>query len=327
MVHSTYLQKFLTVATTMRTYTLALVGLVVLIVGLTAFISAPFQFPRNYTIAIPEGFTVAQTAQLLEEENIIRSSTFFITLITLFGGDTGVVSGLYSFERPKSIFSVVYRLNTGSVTSEFTRVTIPEGATVREIAGILKDSFPDLDSDEFIVQALPEEGYLFPETYLFAPGVGAEQIIATMRRQFDETIVLLEADIARFGKPISDIVIMASLLEKEARLFETRQTVAGILWDRIEIGMPLQVDAVFGYILNTATFSPTFDQLEIDSPYNTYTNKGLPPGAIANPGFEALKATVTPIKTPYLFYLTGKDGQMHYGRTFEEHLANRRFLR
>jgi UPF0755 protein len=103
--------------------------------------------------------------------------------------------------------------------------------------------------------------------------------------------------------------------------------VAGILWKRIEIGMPLQVDAVFGFIYGKPTFSPTFDELEVDSPYNTYKNKGLPPGPIGNPGLDSIRAALEPVSSPYLYYLTGVDGTMHYSRTFEQHVANRRFLR
>ena len=120
---------------------------------------------------------------------------------------------------------------------------------------------------------------------------------------------------------------MASILEKEARKLETRKVIAGILWKRIEIGMPLQVDAVFGYIHATSTYSPTFEDLEVDSPYNTYTNRGLPPGPIGNPGLESIRAALEPTKTPYLYYLTGKDGFMYYAKTFDQHVANRRFLR
>ncbi|MBP9816793.1 MAG: endolytic transglycosylase MltG, partial [Candidatus Pacebacteria bacterium] len=99
--------------------------------------------------------------------------------------------------------------------------------------------------------------------------------------------------------------------------------VSGILWNRIELGMPLQVDAVFGYIQDTQTYSPSFDDLEIESPYNTYRNKGLPPGPIANPGVNSILAAVTPTKTEYLYYLTGRDGKMYYAETFEAHKANR----
>lgn len=100
--------------------------------------------------------------------------------------------------------------------------------------------------------------------------------------------------------------------------------VSGILWNRIERRMPLQVDAVFGYIFERATYSPSFADLKVDSPYNTYTHAGLPPGPICNPGLDALLAAARPAKTNYLYYLTGKDGLMHYAMTYAEHQANQR---
>lgn len=116
---------------------------------------------------------------------------------------------------------------------------------------------------------------------------------------------------------------MASLIEREAKTDEDRKTIAGILWNRIDLKMPLQVDAVFGYIKGIDTYHPTSEDLSIESPYNTYLHAGLPPTPISNPGLESLHAAATPTKTDYLYYLTGKDGVMHYAKTFEEHKANR----
>ncbi len=116
---------------------------------------------------------------------------------------------------------------------------------------------------------------------------------------------------------------MASLLEKEARTYDVRRTIAGILWNRIDADMPLQVDAVFGYIKGTKTFHPSYADLDIESPYNTYRNKGLPPGAIGNPGIEAIRAAATPLETKYFFYLTDREGVMRYARNFEGHVRNR----
>ena len=117
---------------------------------------------------------------------------------------------------------------------------------------------------------------------------------------------------------------MASLVEKEARTDANRRIVAGVLWNRLALGMPLQVDAVFGYIFDRDTYSPSFEDLKVDSPYNTYTHKGLPPGPISNPGLESIYAALYPTKTNYLYYLTGRDTLMHYAKTYAEHQANRR---
>lgn len=124
------------------------------------------------------------------------------------------------------------------------------------------------------------------------------------------------------NRKISDVIIMASILEGEA-LPKDRQVVAGILWKRLSIGMPLQVDATFRYINGKGTYDLTADDLKIDSPYNTYIHKGLPPGPISNPGIDAISASLNPIPTKYLYYLTEKDGTIHYAKTFTEHIANK----
>lgn len=291
------------------------------------FIRAPIAFPAGQLITIEEGSTIQEAANLLEEKDII-SSSFFLSILAEYFSDPGVQSGSYSFEKKLSVFKVWHRVTNGITGAPTIRITIPEGTTTREMAEIFSNKIPDFDPVLFRELAGPKEGYLFPETYIVAPGITEESLIALMEDIFAEKIAEIEEEIDVFGESLHDIVTMASLLEREARRYETKRTVAGILWKRIEIGMPLQVDAVFGYIYDTDTFSPTFDQLTAtDSPYNTYQNRGLPPGPIASPGLESLRAAVNPIETPYLYYLTGVDGFMHYGRTFDEHIANRRFLR
>jgi len=306
---------------------LAVGALFVFFVLYAGFVRAPQDFPHDASVAVPDGATIKETAELLARERIILSPFFFSFLVEFSGKDGGVRAGIYAFEKPLSVFGVAARLNRGEFGIPLIRVTLPEGATVREMGDIFVRSFHGFDRERFVALGQPQEGYLFPDTYLFAPATTPESALKTLRDNFDAHADSLQHDIDEFGKPLDDIVIMASLLEKEARRFETKRIVAGILWKRLEIDFPLQVDAVFGYILGTTTFSPTFDQLEIDSPYNTYKNLGLPPGPIANPGLESLRAAVNPELSPYLYYLTGKDGNMYYAKTFDEHVANRRFLR
>jgi UPF0755 protein len=116
---------------------------------------------------------------------------------------------------------------------------------------------------------------------------------------------------------------MASLVEEEARTLETRRTIAGILWKRLKLGMPLQVDAVFPYIIGKNTYELSIGDLALDSPYNTYKYAGLPPAPITNPGLDAMLAAVTPTDSPYLYYLSDRNGKMHYARTHDGHLANK----
>ncbi|MEK9177211.1 MAG: endolytic transglycosylase MltG [Patescibacteria group bacterium] len=292
-----------------------------------ALLFGPAQGNPTSAITIEPGTPIRVAAQELKAAGVVRSALVFELLVRILNPQGGVIAGIYSFPGGENAFSLAYRFSCGDTGITPVRVTVPEGFSTREIGILLTEKLGVFDENGFTTLAAGEEGYLFPDTYLMTPGMPPEAVIALMRGTFEKRVRELEPDIEAFGKPLKDVVIMASLLEKEARQEETRRTVAGILWKRLDRGMPLQVDAVFGYILATTTFSPTFDQLTLDSPYNTYKYAGLPPGPIANPGLVALKAAVTPVKTPYLFYLTGVDGTMRYARTLEEHKANRKYLR
>jgi UPF0755 protein len=207
------------------------------------------------------------------------------------------------------------------------RVTIPEGLNSFEIARLLKKSLGEFDEQAFARSAAKEEGHLFPETYFFLPGTPAQSIIDAMTAEYRTRIQPYEGEIIASGRSVDEIITMASVIEKEARKFETMKIVSGILWERIQRGMPLQVDAVFGYILGKSGYAPSFADLKIESPYNTYINRGLPPGPIANPGINSIEAALRPTKTAYIYYLTGRDGKMYYAKTFEQHVANRSKLR
>lgn len=296
------------------------ITLLVFVWGL--FFDAPKYFPAGETITIPQGVNADEIAEILKEENIIESKSEYIFLTRIFFNSNNVKAGDYYFSNSVGPLIVAYRIASGVHGIEPVSVFFPEGITIREIAERVHEKFPHISVSEFRKEADGLEGYLFPETYNFEPNISAKRIIDTMYREFNAQIENLEKEI-RIDRPLSDVVIMASILEKEARQFETKQKVAGILWERIEIGMPLQVDAVFGYIYDTDTFHPSFEDLETDSPYNTYKYRGLPPGAISNPGIESIRAAIDPIESEYLFYLTGRDGNMYYAETFDGHRRNR----
>lgn len=264
-------------------------------------------------LEVGPGQSVSSVGEELKLLGALRSTLTFKVAARLFGG---AQAGWYSLDTPESAITLAWRVSQGSTGLEPKKVTIPEGSTVREISEVVGVALPG-----------SEEGYLFPDTYNFFPGTPASQIVARMRKRYEEVVAPLRPQIVASGHTELEVITMASILEKEARLPETRRIVAGILWKRIEIGMPLQVDAVFGYIQGIDTFHPTLDDLKIDSEYNTYLYKGLPPGPINNPGEEAIRAALEPTKSSYLYYLTGKDGTMHYAKTFEAHVANKRFLR
>jgi UPF0755 protein len=298
-----------------------------LLFAYSVFLKPPLAFPTGAVVTIPEGVSIREVASILKEARAINSTSFFSSFARLFGGESGVKSGSYALERPQMALTLAWRFAQGDTGSPSVKVFIPEGSTVRDIARIVDDALPGFDSEKFREIANKDEGYLFPDTYFFSPGTTPETVRTTLQKTFNEKIKQFEGDIALRGYTLHDVVTMASLLEKEARQYETKRVVAGILYSRLELGMALQVDAVFGYIFDTDTFHPTFEDLEADSPYNTYKYPGLPPGPITNPGLDSIRAALHPTDTNYLYYLTGRDGTMHYARTFDEHVENRRFLR
>jgi len=305
-------------------------ALVVLGIALLFFsyLRAPGAFPVGSLVTIPSETTLSEISEQFEDRRIISSAFMLNTLVKLIGAEKGVIAGDYLFERRLNVFEITNKITQGEFGLEPIRITIPEGVTVKEMADLYQGRFPKFDSEHFIEEALPLEGYLFPDTYFFLLNVSEEEVIRVMKDTFIRRVSEIDSLLESSDRSLEEVVIMASLLEEEARNFETRQMIAGILWKRLDIGMPLQVDAVFPYIIGRNTFELTLDDLDYDSPYNTYKYKGLPIGPITNPGLESLKAAVTPIETDFLFYLSDFDGEMHYAETFERHKNNKfKYLR
>ncbi len=283
---------------------------------------APANFPQASIVSIPRGVSAPLVAETLAAKQVIKHPSFLLFALRISGTSSRVQAGKYRFEKPQNLFVVTYRIITGAYGLPSVRMTFPEGTTVRETAIKIANEFPEISTADFLKEAQSYEGYLFPDTYSFPPSSDVASIVATMRVNFNTKIATLSNEITASGHSLSDIVVMASLIEREARRSESKRMVAGILFNRLKLGMPLQVDAVFGYIFNRETYSPSFKDLEVDSPYNTYTNKGLPPGPICNPGLDSLMAVLHPTKTDHLYYITGKDGLMHYAMTYAGHQAN-----
>jgi UPF0755 protein len=182
----------------------------------------------------------------------------------------------------------------------------------------------DYSSEFDFLQDKPEnesiEGYLFPDTYQIAKGESCEEMLNTMLSNFDKKLTLnLRTEIKNQRKSIFDVVIMASLIEKEVRTFDDKKIVSGILWKRMAVGMPLQLDATINYITGKSDPSATIKDTKIDSPYNTYKYKGLPKGPISNPGINSIIAAIYPSQTDYWYYLA--DGRTIFSKTLEEHNA------
>lgn len=286
--------------------------------------TAPVSFPQHEVIKVAEGSSVKEIGERLAEENIIRSSFLFRILTKLEGTDTGVVSGAYYFNDRHNLFAVSGRLTRGEHGILPVRVTVLEGHANHDIAQILDGLLPEVDAQEFLKEARNFEGYLFPDTYLFLPTVDAGEVVDTMRDNFDEKIKVALSDIKESDRSFEEIIIMASILEKEAWKSEDRKKIAGVLWKRYDAGMPLQVDATLTYVVGRNTYELTQDDLDFDSPYNTYKYPGLPAGPIANPGLDAILSAIHYEENPYWYYLADRSGNTYYAETFEEHVENKR---
>ncbi|MEX0917489.1 MAG: endolytic transglycosylase MltG [Candidatus Paceibacterota bacterium] len=283
----------------------------------------PSNFPVGSVIEVEEGQSLSEIAHTLEERKVVSSAKWLRNFVILLRGEKGVFAGSYYLPEKKTALGIAYALSRGEFGVDTIPVLIPEGAASYEIASILSRELSNFNRGAFLKTAEGREGKLFPDTYFFLPATSHQVVLKAFQKNFKEKEELLRQEVERAGYDFEEALIMASLLEKEARKMETRQIIAGILWKRLELGMPLQVDAVFGYIEKRATFHPTFETLKVESPYNTYTNVGLPPGPIGNPGEDAIYAAITPIETPYLYYLTDRNGVMRYAETFEGHKRNR----
>ena len=287
------------------------------------FFSPPSDFPRGTMVMVAEGSSIAEVATLLSRRHIVRSSQTLGYLIRFVHGPSIAVAGDYIFPQPENAIVIARRLAKGQYGITPIKVTIPEGATAADIATLITRQMPTFDTKSFIASAQPREGYLFPDTYYFQPTWGVDRVIEAMEKRFRTATETLGPLTSRSGRTLEQVVIMASLLEREAHTTESRRTIAGILWKRLDNGMPLQVDAVFPYIVGKNTFELSRSDLATSSPYNTYRYRGLPIGPIANPGLDALLAALTPIKSDYWFYLSDRAGILHYAVDFAEHKRNK----
>ncbi len=286
-------------------------------------LAAPIDFPSAALMKVSPGETAADVAVRLSQKHIIRSQYLFDVFTRIYD-DGKVVPGEYFFPGPQAVFTIARRLSHGDFELIPVRVTIPEGANTSQVSQLLAQKLADFDNSAFLKLASPKEGYLFPDTYFFLPGEEPTVVIASMETNFKNKIGSIASTTTGSGKPLADLLVMASLLEKEASDTHSRRIISGILWHRIAIGMRLQVDAVFPYIIGKNSLQLTRSDLKVDSPYNTYKYKGLPPGPITNPGLDSILAAATPIKTNYLYYLSDLHGNFHFSTTYAQQLANQR---
>ncbi len=263
--------------TNRRTLAIILCGSIIA-AGMYLFvISPPDNFPVNTLVSVPEGSSLSDVSTSLASEGVVRSAFVLRVLVSVMGRERSVRAGDYLFKEPRNIFSVARALSIGQYGLEPFRIRIHEGAMVKEMAIIFSKQLERIDADSFLSKALPEEGYLFPDTYFFMPNATEDTVILAMRQNFDKHIQEIAPQIASSTRTLAEIVTMASIVEREARNPDDRRMIAGVLWNRLGIGMALQVDVTFLYTIGKGTFQLTVADLRSDSPYNTYRYKGLPP--------------------------------------------------
>jgi UPF0755 protein len=299
---------------------------------------------KEYLIfRINRGEGVKEIAQNLEKEKLIKGSWFFVVYNFFTCNTPKLQAGTYLLSPSMNIPEIVEKFVKGDVVKE--KITILEGWTIEDIADYLeekgivnKEDFLKATrkdfSDEFeFLREKPKnsslEGYLFPDTYEVKLGESSEEIIKKMLKNFDSKLTPnLREEIKRQNKTIFEILILASLLEKEVKTKEDKELVAGILWKRLENKMPLQVDATITYITGKKTTKISKEETQIDNPYNTYKYLGLPPGPICNPGLESILAAIYPKESDYWYYLSTPDGKTIFSKTLQEHnLAKEKYLK
>jgi len=286
-------------------------------------------------ITVKPGMTADDIGKLLYEQGLIKSVLAFRIIARIHNMENVLKAGDYSFTQDMSVSQIVGKLAKGD-TSE-RQITIPEGYTVDQVANLLHER-KLADADKFKNAArnyvpyqymetgaaitYKAEGFIFPDTYRIASGVTEEQILAMMINEFNgQFTAAMKERAAQLGLTIRDVVILASLVEKEARVDSDRPIIAGVFLNRLKHGMPLQSCATIQYILGYPKPELTVQDTEIVSPYNTYQNMGLPPGPIANPGLASINAVLYFKDTEYLYFVADKQGSHQFSKTYEEHLA------
>lgn len=278
-------------------------------------------------LEIPYGYSSAQIRQLLEEEGIMRPHSYLFQHVTkLLKVDGKLQTGEYRFSSSQSISQIIDQLAKGK-TIRYS-ITVPEGFQTKQIARLLADK-KIADYDEFLELAEREkqfrEGYLFPDTYKFPKNFGAKNILKSMRKNFEDTVYRRINPEQEFpaGLNFEQIIILASIIEKEAQGVDDMPKIASVFYNRLEVGMPLQSCATIQYILGRPQEKLTQHDLDTDSPYNTYLYSGLPPGAICNPGLDSILAAALPAQEEYFYFVLGKEGKHVFSKTYQEHLHNK----
>jgi UPF0755 protein len=287
-------------------------------------------------VDLPAGTSVSGMGRRLTDVGVVPNPYVFRLAARLSGDERRLQAGEYRFTEAASVYEVVSRLARGDVYSHL--LTFPEGLTIREMAELFAQS-PLGSAEQFRAAAAETslaagfdpgarslEGYLFPDTYALPRQAGASGAVRAMVDRFEKTFDAARREqAAAAGFSLREVVTLASLVEKETAVPEERPTVAAVYLNRLRIGMPLQCDPTVIYAMMLAgrwRGNITRADLQIDSPYNTYRYRGLPPGPIASPGQGAIDAVLAPAPVPYLYFVSRNDGTHVFATTLAEHNRN-----
>ena len=301
--------------------------------GLTK--SATSVATENFVILVKPGMVANDIGNLLYQQGAINSIFLFRVASKLAGMESSFQPGEYSFSKNMTVQQIVGMLARGETS--YQQITIPEGYTVEQIAklvqekqlgnaGVLKKVAQSFVPYPYMINTnsnvvYKSEGYMFPNTYRITKGMTEEQILSMLTIEFDKQFTeSMRARATEMGLSIKDVIILASLVEKEAQLPSDRPIIAGVFLNRLKMQMPMQSCATIQYILGYPKAELSVQDTEIPSPYNTYQHMGLPPGPIANPGIAAIDAVLHPQKTDFLYFVADRQGAHHFSKTYEEHL-------
>lgn len=263
------------------------------------FLFIPFN-NKDTIIHISSGESIKSISLELKNKNAIKSEFILKSFIKLLKNNNGIISGDYLIKENSPVWLVAWQISRGNYGISPVKITLREGLTNIQIANLLENKLLDFKKDLFLEKIKDKQGYLFPDTYFFFPLDTIDEIILKLSNNFNKKINSLNLSKELNSKELSDIIIMASILEGEAKGKEDIGIISGILWKRISINMPLGVD--------------------VDK--STYNIKGLPSKPLNNPGLVSIIAASNPINSPYLYYIHDKNGEVHYSKNFEEHKSN-----
>jgi len=291
------------------------------------------QFTKDFLIV--RGRSASQIGEYLYDEGLIRNPLAFKIYVQVSGRAGQIQAGEFKLSPSFSLQEIINALTSGPTE---LWVTVPEGLRREEAAERFIESLEMSTADAiifrqgFLTESAGMEGFLFPDTYLFPRDVDAQTVISTMRNTFDRRTSDFQGDIEGSELTLEEIVTLASIIERETKTDAERPLVSGILLNRLNIGMALQVDASVQYAVasencelnENCQWWPvlTREDLQINSSYNTYRFTGFPPAPIASPGLSSLRAAVNPANTEYFYYIHDPSGQIHYAETLEEHNRN-----